>query len=437
MIETPLIFAAISDFAGKARGKAFPAADLEKRIRRGLGWTPTNVMISCFDTIGDTPYGALGDLLLMPDARTGAEIDFDDGGPIERFMLGDVTDLEGRPWDCCTRSILRGALARLKKSAGVDLRAAFEHEFQFRDPGMMQGEAYGLGGFTRRRRFGEVLMAALAQVGLEPETFMKEFGQGQYEITNAPAIGVKAADDAATLREVVRMTATRLDDTVTFTPIRDPAGVGNGVHVHMSFLDRTGAPATYSGARPDGMSGLTGAFVAGVLKYLDRILALTAASDISYLRLTPHRWSAAYNNLGFRDREAALRICPVTSADPDSIARQYNIEFRACDSAASPYLALAAVVHAGAQGIEEELPAPEPTEIDLSRLSEAELVRRGLSRLPDTLEQALARFEADDLVRSWFPGDFAGVYLAHKRGELAQLRGMDAAARCAAYEAVY
>jgi len=437
MIGTPMIFAAISDIAGKTRGKAFPVTDLEKRLRRGVGWTPTNVMITCFDAIADGPYGALGDLLLIPDPDAAAEIDFGDGGPVERLMLGDVTDLDRKPWACCTRSVLKGALERLRAVGGVDLVAAFEHEFQFKGPPTAPGQAYGFEGFTQHRAFCETLVAALSQAGLEPDTFMKEYGVSQYEITNGTAKGVAAADNAVILREIVRMTARRHGEAATFTPIRDPAGVGNGVHIHMSFLDADGKPAAHDPKGPAGMSALTGSFVAGVLEYLDAIVALTAASEISYLRLTPHRWSAAYNNLGFRDREAALRICPVTAADPLDIARQYNFEFRAGDASASPYLALAAIVHAGAQGIEEGLKAPSVTEEDLSLLPHAELERRGLVRLPTTLAEALARFEANDTVRGWFPGEFADVYLAHKRGELAFLDGLGEEERCAAYEAAY
>lgn len=233
------------------------------------------------------------------------------------------------------------------------------------------------------------------------------------------------------------MTAKRLGEDVTFTPIRDPDGVGNGVHIHISFLDESGVPATYDESGIAGMSKITASFIAGVLKYLDSIIALTAPSDVSYLRLTPHRWSAAFNNLGFRDREASVRICPVTATDPSSIARQYNFEYRAADAAASPYLALAAILHAGAQGIEDALPAPKVTEEDLSVLSTDELETRGYVRLPETLEGALQRFESNKTVCGWFPDNFAAVYVAHKRGEIAYLKDKDTTARCLAYEEVY
>ena len=432
---TRLVFAATCDLAGKVRGKAFPAGDLERRLRRGVGWTPTNVQINCFGGIAESPFGALGDLLLVPDA--GAEVRADFGGVVEHFMLGDIVTLEGEPWDFCTRSLLRSALARLERVAGLRLLAAFEHEFQLKSGTGHDGEAYGRTGFEMRREFCESLLAHVEAAGLSPDTVMKEYGSSQFEVTIDPEEGVRAADAAVILRELVRSAARHAGETATFTPIRDPASVGNGVHVHMSLLDRSGEPAAFDPEGPCGMSRPAGAFAAGILKHLDGIVALTAPSDVSYLRLTPHRWSAAFNNLGFRDREASLRICPVTAKDPAGIAGQFNLEFRAADAAACPHLALAAIVHAGVQGIEEGLDAPAPTEEDLSLLSAGELHARGIARLPETLEAALERFGANPTVAGWFPEPFREVYLAHKASEIDHLAGMDTAARCAAYEMVY
>ncbi|WP_300062912.1 glutamine synthetase family protein [uncultured Roseobacter sp.] len=432
---TDLIFAATCDLAGKVRGKAFPADQLDKRLKRGVGWTPTNVQITCFDSIAESPFAALGDLLLVPDS--GATVAADFGGSTERFMLGDIVTLDGAPWELCTRALLRSALERLQRVGGVSLLAAFEHEFQLTSGGSLLNEAYGRAGFEAQRGLCEALMAHLAQAGLSPDSIMKEYGPNQYEVVIGPEKGVRAADAAVMVRELTRATARHAGDRATYAPILDPASVGNGVHIHMSFLDAAGESATYDPDGVCGMSELTAAFSAGVLRYLDSILALTAPSVVSYLRLTPHRWSAAYNNLGFRDREASLRVCPVTAKDPASIARQFNIEYRAADAAACPHLALAAVVHAGCQGIEQGLRPPDPTEEDLSLLSAADLEARGFVRLPETLEAALARFEANDTVRGWFPDVFAPVYLAHKQAEIAHVAEMDAAARCAAYSQTY
>ena len=437
MKREPLLFTATSDVSGKTRGKAFPAAKLEARAARGVGWTPTNVQITCFDVIADSPYGAFGDLLLVPDTASLVEVDFGDGAPGEAFMLGDIVTTEGTPWECCTRSILKAALERLHRVAGLQLLAAFEHEFQLRHAARPLGDAYSLRGYRAAAAFAQTLMAALHAAGLEADTVMKEYGVDQYEVTVEPELGLRAADASVIVREMVYASALRHDDVATFTPIRDPAEVGNGLHIHMSFRRDDGEPATFDAAGPHGLSPQAGSFAAGVLKYLDSIVALTAPSAVSYLRLVPHRWSAAYNNLGYRDREASLRICPVSARDPRDAARQLNIEFRAGDSAASPHLALAAVVHAGVQGVEEGLAPPEVTQEDLSLLDERQLAARGLTRLPQSLDEALTRFAGNETVRGWFPGKFCDVYVAHKRGELAYLENMTVEERCAAYEIAY
>ncbi len=437
MKRETLILACTSDIAGKVRGKAFSEQDLKKRQTRGIGWTPTNVQITCFDAIADSPFGALGDLVLIPDPNTFVISDFHDEKPAEHFIFGDILDTDGTPWGCCTRSILKAALTRFERLTGLQILGAFEHEFHLKGMNAPLGRAYTASGFRAQRELGEALTAAIRTAGLVPDTFMKEYGLDQYEVTIGPSTGVAIADQATILRELVYATAEHLGQEASFTPLRDPAGVGNGVHIHMSFRDKDGKAATYDPDGPHGLSEVTGQFIAGVLKYLDRILAMTAPSVVSYTRLTPHRWSAAYNNLGFRDREASVRICPTTDLSDVAKADQFNFEFRAADPAASPYLALAAIIHAGAQGIEEELACPEATEEDLSLLSAEDLAARGYLRLPETLEAALEKFGADPTVTGWFPEGFADVYLRHKKGEMAFLEGKTEAEICAAYEEAY
>jgi glutamine synthetase len=437
MMGEELVVVCCSDIAGKVRGKGFPVCDLDKRVRRGVGWTPTNVQITCFDAIADSPYGALGDLVLVPDPQTAVKVHFDDGEPAEHFMLGGIFETDGSPWECCTRAILQAALARLKAVTGLDLMAAFEHEFHFTTNPGPPGSGYTYSGLRAQRRFAETLTAALRTGGITPDTFMKEYGVDQYEVTIAPTVGVRCADEAVIVKELVRITGERLGRPVSFTPLRDPAGVGNGVHIHMSFRDAAGQPATRDAGGRNELTETAAAFVAGILKYVDAIVAITAPSVVSYTRLTPHRWSAAFNNLGFRDREAAVRICPVSDMSDVDKAAQFNFEFRASDAAASPYLQLAALVHAGVQGIEEGLDCPEATREDLSLLDPAALAARGHVRLPQTLEEALGRFEANATVTGWFPGRFASVYASHKRGELAFLEGKTTAEVCALYEQAY
>ncbi|MGI9508334.1 MAG: glutamine synthetase [Geminicoccaceae bacterium] len=436
-LSEPMTHLCASDIAGKLRGKALSARIADDGGALEVGWTPTNVQITCFDDIAATPFGALGDLVLVGDPATRAKLDFGDDGPIEDFVLGDITHLDGRPWECCTRSILKTALEGLSASAGLALFGAFEHEFHLPGRAAARGEAYALGAFRSERPLLETTMAALAEVGIQPESIMKEYGPNQFEVTVKPASGHAIADQAAILREIVRACGERLERPVSFAPLVEPGGIGNGVHIHLSFRDKKGAPATYDADGPSGMSQPTGAFIAGVLRHLPAIVAFLAPSAVSYDRLVPHRWSAAFNNLGAQDREAAVRLCPIRGTDPKKTAAAFNFEVRACDAAASPHLALAAIAFAGTAGIKAGLEAPEATAEDLSLLTEAELSSRNLKRLPKSLGAALDQLDADDEVKSWFPEGFIDIYLAHKRDEITSLAGKDEANRCNAYQQAY
>ncbi|MDO6588516.1 glutamine synthetase family protein [Salipiger sp. 1_MG-2023] len=429
-----LLFVGTNDIAGILRGKSFPVGEWDKRSQRGVGWTPTNVQITCFDSISDSPFGSFGDLALVPDPQTRITIDHDQKLD---FAMGDIRTLEGAPWEFCTRSLARRAIEEFHALTGATVLSSFEHEFQLKGQVPRPGDAFGFKGFRDGQAWAEAYLAALSAAGCAPDTFMKEYGPGQYEITMKPAQGITSADNAAILRMLTHDVLTRFGKCPSFAPILDPDSVGNGLHVHFSFLDDAGEPLTWEEGEETGMSTLTRHFIGGVLKYLDQILAILAPSEISYLRLTPHRWSAAYNNLGFRDREASVRICPVTSSDPESIARQYNFEVRAADNAASPYLTLAALVFAGAQGVRDAIEPPAPAQEDLSLLSPEALAAKGFRRLPDSLGKALEALRSSEAARGWFGDGFVDLYVAHKQGELAQLEGLDWPAKCARYAEVY
>lgn len=429
-----LTVACTSDFSGLVRGKGFHSGDIEKKLRSGIGWTPTNVQITCFDTISESPYGALGDLVLRPDPTTMLTSDLPGEGKLT-LLLGDIQDLDGAPWECCTRGILKSALDGLREVSGLELRASFEHEFML--PGGRGTRGFTLAGFVERQDFANALFHALEGAGIHPDGFFREYGPDQMEVTLPPQPALRAADEAVVLRELTRATAAAMDLRATFTPLAAPDVVGNGVHIHLSLWHPDGRPATWSEAGRDGLSEDASAFVAGILRHMPAATALTAPSVLSYRRLVPHRWSAAFNNLGRQDREAGVRICPLTARDADARARQFNVEYRAADAAASPYLALAALVVAGTLGLRERLEAPPATTEDLSLLSEDALSEKGIVALPADLGAALDAFAGDDALRSGFPDRMPDIYIAHKRGEIAHVAGMSEEECFAAYAATY
>jgi glutamine synthetase len=387
-------------------------------MRKGVGWVPTNAMINAFSAIPATPFGTGGDLILVPDQGTEVNVDFGDGSGREHFFLGDIRHLDGAPWACCPREFARRALAALAEVADLTLRAAFEHEFVYTGVESLPGDPYSLEAFRRQGTFGETLVAALRLAGLEPDSFMAEYGARQYEFTVSPAMGLRAADQAVVAREMARATAHRLGHRAIFSPILDPAGVGNGVHVHFSFHDSNGAPAIFDPDDPLGLSKVGRHFTAGVLHHLPALCAITAPSAISYIRLRPNRWAPTRADLLRQDRAAAVRICPVLPG-PDE-ARQFNVEFRVADAAASPYLVLGALVWAGVDGIRRGLNIPEDG-----------------PPLPATLAEALDALEACAPATEWLGPTFLNAYLMHKRGELSGLEGLDETAQCDRYARTY
>ena len=97
MIGEELIFVATCDISGLARGKGFPARELPSRLTKGIGWTGSNLMMSPFGPIWDTPFGTAGDFMIVPDPAAEVRVDFADGSAIEHFFLGDICNTDGSP----------------------------------------------------------------------------------------------------------------------------------------------------------------------------------------------------------------------------------------------------------------------------------------------------------------------------------------------------
>jgi len=421
MLREELIFVGTCDIAGLVRGKGFPASELPARRKAGIGWTHSNLMQTCFGPILDTPFGTGGDLMIVPDPSAEVHVDFRDGSAPEHFFLGDIRNTDDTPWECCVRGFLRRASAALKEASGLHLLAAFEQEFVYTGVEDLPGHAYSLSAFRRQGTFGEMLVAAIRAANAKPDSFLAEYGPRQYEMTVAPQTALIAADQGVIAREMARGAAFRLGNRTIFSPMPVADGAGNGVHIHFSLHEESGAPTTYDPNGPLGLSVAASQFAAGVLHHLPAISAITAPSPVSYLRLTPNRWAPTVADIQRQDRGAALRICPVFATnDEKEKAARLNLEFRVCDAAASPYIALGAVIFAGADGIARKLQLPDTYQ-----------------PLPRSLGEALDAMEASDIVKTWFGPTFFEAYVRHKRSELAYVADLAPEELCARYAEVY
>src|SRR5215469_2467939 len=248
-----LVFFGISDLAGHFRGKGFPATELDARRTRGVGMTGSNIMISAFGPIYESPFGTEGDLAMVADPTTKVEVPFARSAT-EHFYICDLRTTEGEPWSCCPRSFARRAVDALRSESGLELLASFEQEIVVAGDGDYPGTAYGYDAFRHQAIFGEALIAAIRRAGATPDSFLPEYAPRQFEVTVKPTLGLRAADEAVIVREMARAVASRLGQRIVFAPLVAVNGVGNGTHVHFSLWDETGRPVMYDPARRHGLS---------------------------------------------------------------------------------------------------------------------------------------------------------------------------------------
>lgn len=432
-----LAFIATCDLVALTRGRSLRAAELDGRRRSGVGWVPADLALTTFGDIADpNPFGSLGDIRLIPDGEA-LVLPAAGGRPETEVVLASIVTPDGAPWACDPRTALVDAVRELEKT-GLSLKVAFEQEFTLlgRDGSVGPGPAgvpppapFSLEAHRAAEPFGSALVEALSANGLAPETWLPEYGSGQFEITIAPADSVTAADRAILVRALVRDVASAHGMRATFVPLLRPDAVGNGVHVHLSLWD---------GDRPvtlDADHDLTtpaGRFAAGILAHAPALVGWTAPSAISWMRLAPHRWSSAAAFVGRQNREAMLRICPVVTIGSDGLSGA-NLEYRAADATANPWLVLATLVRAGLDGLARELPAPSILDGELDGLDAAARERLGVGELPRTHEAALAAVEADAVARSWFADDLVATHLGIRRTEASILAGLDDPGKCARY----
>lgn len=434
-----LVTFAVTDFAGITRGRSIRRREYEAAAGvRSLGWVPANMSLTPFDVIADpNPWGSRGDLRLIPDPRArftawphGSATPFD-------IVMSDIVELDGAPWTCCPRFFLKKALDGFRAETGLELIASFEQEFQVLGASWPHAPSFSVAALRRADPFGPAVMAALSQAGADPETFLSEYGADQFEVTVAPAPGLTAADRSIAVREIVREVARLQGWHASFAPKTSEQGVGNGVHVHLSFRDENGHPAAYDPNAPFGLATPARFFAAGVIRHLPALVAFTCPSPVSYLRLKPHQWSASYTWLGERDRESSIRICPVHilgGADP---ARQFNLEFRAADATANPYLVLGLIIRAGLEGIWQKLDRPTVWSGNPESLAPEERRELGIERLPSSLPEALEALEADDVVKSWFSKAALETFTGMKATELKLAEELEGEALLARYARIY
>lgn len=252
----------------------------------------------------------------------------------------------------------------------------------------------------------DAMATNLTNAGLTVERGHHEVGSGgQAEINYKFNTLLHAADDLMLFKYIVKNTAWRHGKTATFMPKPLFGDNGSGMHVHQS-LWQTGTPLFYDEAGYAGLSDTARHYIGGILHHAPSLLALTNPTVNSYKRLVPHYEAPINLVYSQRNRSACVRI-PITGTNP----KAKRLEFRCPDASANPYLAFAAMLMAGIDGIKNKIEPMAPVDKDLYELPPEEAT--SIPQAPTQLADVINNLENDhdyltegnvftpDLIETW------------------------------------
>jgi glutamine synthetase len=381
-----------TDVPGAIKSLTIPASRLERILEHGAWFDGSSV-----EGLART---AESDLFLQPDAATFAIVPWETT-PTARLIC-DVHLPGGAPFAADPRQALKNVLAEARE-LGYDYRVSVEVEFfVFEDREFNGGSARPLAPVDRSGYF-EVqdvraanlcreAIEALRNFGVEVEASHAEVGPGQHEIDIAELGALEAADAVVALKWALRSLSRRSRMTVSFMPKPLEDAPGSGMHVSQVLVDPATGEDVFSesGERYE-LSAVGGQFIAGQLAHARGLSAVLAPLVNSYKRLAGGAEAPARVTWARIHRGALLRV-------PEAAAgRGTRLELRAPDPSCNPYLALAAMLKTGLDGIRNRLPLPEPADD-----AHAELDAEGADvadPLPATLGEALEELNWDPVVR--------------------------------------
>jgi glutamine synthetase len=380
-----------SDVLGSVKNETIPIQHLNKTLKEGI-W---------FDGSSVEGFGRIfeSDMYLKPDPATFAIIPRDEE-KTARFIC-DVYAPDHKPAPVDPRSILKANLDILRKR-GMEFYVGAELEFYlFKRDGdkVMPLPHDRVGYFDLGGDLGlkirKTMCDRLQEFGIQLEAGHHEVGKGQHEIDLLYTDALTLADNIITARMVIKQVAEEYGLFATFMPKPLFGAPGNGMHIHQSIFKN--AKNLFANARDDyGLSELAYSYLAGVLKHMKEISALTSPLVNSYKRLVSGFEAPVYICWGRMNRSALVRVPKISQKKYTST----RIELRSCDPSANPYLLFAVVLRAGLEGISNKLKPPAPVEENVYALEINVLKDKGIDLLPRSLYQALEYYGHSDLARS-------------------------------------
>lgn len=357
------------------------------------------------------------DMYLRPDLDTFVIFPWrPQQGKVARLIC-DVYMPDGTPFEGDPRYILKKAINKAE-AMGYTMNVGPECEFFLFEvdndgnPTLKtndKGSYFDLGPIDLGENARRDMTLALEDMGFEIETSHHEVAAGQNEIDFKYADALVTADNITTFKYVVKSIAQRHGLYATFMPKPLHGVNGSGMHINISLM-KNGKNAFYNGDDELGLSSVAYNFIAGVLKHIKEICAITNPLVNSYKRLVPDYEAPVYIAWSSKNRSPLIRV-------PASRGECTRIELRSPDPSANPYLVLACLLLAGLEGIKNNLEPPKCIDKNIFDLSREERKREHIENLPESLHEAIAYMQKSDLVKEALGKNTFEYYIRAKEVE--------------------
>jgi len=408
-----------SDMFGNVKNTVKPVEELEDGLK-GIWFDGSSV--EGFARIQES------DSLLVPDLSTFAVIPWSNDDAKEARFICDVfvptKDGNIKPFEGDPRFILKQQIKKVREK-GLIYNVGPEIEFFIFEESSNSGKLipYDSSGYfdyskDKAIRIRNRAMQYLKKIDAKAENSHSEAAWGQHEIDLRYGEALKTADRVLTLKSTLQVVAREFNCFISFMP-KPIAGIsGSGMHVHQSFFDAGGENVFYDSQDKYKLSQTAYYFVAGQIKHARALCAITNPTVNSYKRLVAGYEAPVHICWARNNRSALLRI-PQCSLEKRDATR---VELRCPDPSCNPYLAFAAMLAAGWDGIMNNTEYPKPTEENVYRLSSTEYKKHKITNLPASLREAIEELKKDKILMKVLGPHLGPKFLKAKMQEWDELR---------------
>ncbi len=344
------------------------------------------------------------DLIIKPDLDTFFSIPSSKKEHVMAEFMCDIFSSSGHPFSGDPRRALKRAIQKYLDS-GLTFNVGPELEFflfkAFGDPDsprIIFDDKEGYFGADVKSPSQEVkkdVISTCMKIGIPVTTSHHEVASSQHEIDLKFVDALTMADRIIVVKHLVKTMALKYELYATFMPKPKKDICGNGMHLHLSVFDAKKNNLFFEEGNDKyfELSNFALYFLGGLLKYSKDICCMLASWVNSYKRLVPGFEAPCYISWGRENRSVLIRV-------PAGEGKSKRIELRNPDSAGCSYLQFALILAAGMEGVKNKITPPDPTSLDVFKLSTEERTRHGIDCLPNNLFEALECFKDSPLVKN-------------------------------------